>query len=86
MTDVIAEEYKGYSTFAEVENLTLRAYNQYMVLRNMGESKLLQLQEEYLNNLNVKDKLRLMAISYFIKQHGVEETQRQLNEMVDVNG
>lgn len=74
----IAEDFKGYSTFIEVENKMLRAYNQWNVLANMKESKLFQLMEEYIDKLSAKDKLGLMIISEYIKAKGLPETRREL--------
>ena len=77
-TDYIVEEFKGYSTFVEIEAPMLKAYNQYITLSNMRESKLLQLSEDYYNNLKNSDKLGLMFISEYIREKGLEETKREL--------
>lgn len=74
----IAENFKGYSTFIEVENKMLRAYNQWNILSNMKESKLFQLMEEYIDFLSDKDKLGVMIISEYIKAKGLDETRREL--------
>ena len=74
----IAETFKGYSTFIEVENRMLRAYNQWTVLFNMRESKLYQFMEDYINKLSKEDRLGLHIISEYIKEKGLEETKREL--------
>jgi hypothetical protein len=74
----IAETFKGYSTFIEVENRMLRAYNQWSVLSNMKESKLYQFMEDYINKLSKEDRLGLHIISEYIKAKGLEETKREL--------
>jgi hypothetical protein len=76
--NVIAESFKGYSTFIEVENVLLRAYNQYMTLRNLVENKLFQLSEDYYLNLSTGDRLRLLVIKESFAIKGEAETKRQL--------
>lgn len=74
----IAETYKGYSTFIEVTDRTLRAFNQWNVLNSMKDSKLFQLMEEYMDFLPKDDKLGLMVIAEYIKAKGIEETKREI--------
>ena len=77
-TSVIAEEFKGYSTFVEVDNRMLRAFNQWNVLSNMKENKLFQLMEDYINNLKKSDRVGLMIVTEYIRAKGLEETRREL--------
>lgn len=74
----IAEQHKGYSTFGEVGNKTLRAYNQYNVLCNMHENGLDALGTEYIETLPVEDRYRLMMMVQYIKMKGLEETKREI--------
>lgn len=74
----IAEEFKGYSTFVEIENKMLKAYNQWNVLSNMKENKLFVLMEEYLAYLPKIDKLALGIITTYIQMKGLDETKREL--------
>lgn len=74
----IAESFKGYSTFIEVGNKTLRAYNQWSVLASMRENKLFQLMEDYIQHISKEDRLGLMVMSEYIKAKGLEETKREL--------
>ena len=74
----IAETYKGYSTFIEVANRSLRAFNQWNVLNSMRDNKLFQLMEDYMDFLSKDDKLGLMVIAEYIKAKGLEETKREL--------
>lgn len=77
-TSVIAEEFKGYSTFVEIDNRMLRAFNQWNVLSNMKENKLFQLMEDYINNLKASDRVGLMIVTEYIRAKGLEETRREL--------
>lgn len=76
--DAIVQEFKGYSTFTEIESTTLRSYNQWTVLNNMKENKLFQLMEEYVNNLPKSDQFALLITSEYIKAKGLEEVKREL--------
>lgn len=77
-TEFIAEEFKGYSLFVEIEEPMLKAYNQWTVLNNMRENKLFQLMEDYINKLKNSDKIGLMVIAEYITAKGLEETKREL--------
>ena len=77
-TDIIKNEFKGYSTFVEVANPTLKAYNQWSVLSNLKEARLFQLMEDYLDNLPRSDVLGIQIISEYINHHGLDETRREL--------
>lgn len=72
------DEHKGYSLFSDVENKTLRAYNQYNILSNMHENKLDALGTEYINALPLEDRYRLMMMVQYIKLKGLEETKREI--------
>lgn len=76
--DAIVQEFKGYSTFVEIESTTMRSYNQWTVLNNMKENKLFQLMEEYVNNLPKSDQFALLITSEYIKAKGLEEVKREL--------
>lgn len=76
--ELIVEEFKGYSTFTEVSNRMLRAYNQWNVLTNMHENGLDALGEEYIANLPKMDKVGLAIIINYIRNKGLEETKREL--------
>lgn len=78
MNELIAEEFKGYSTFVEVENKMLKAYNQYNVLSNMREAKLFQLMEDYLAHIGNEARIGLYVITEYIRAKGIEETRREL--------
>lgn len=86
MTDVnvaagtasIQEEFKGYSTFIELEDKSLRAYNQWTVLYNLKNNKLFQLMEDYLHNLPKEDKAAVGNMGWRIKREGLEEVKRQM--------
>lgn len=78
MNELIVEEFKGYSTFVEITNRMLRAYNQYNVLVNMHENKLDELGKEYIANLPQLDRVGLAIITKYIQAHGLEETKREL--------
>jgi hypothetical protein len=80
--EFIAEEFKGYSTFVEIDSPLLRAYNQYTVLSNMRENRLYQLMTEYIDKIGDEARLGLMVITEYIKAKGLEETKRELQ----VNG
>lgn len=71
---------KGYSTFQEIENNMLRAYNQYNVLTNLRENKLLGVMEEYINSLSKTDRIGLALIVEYINAKGIEETKREIIE------
>lgn len=86
MTDVIAEDYKGYSTFVEVKDVTLRAFNQWNILSNMRENKLFQLMEDYISNLPKTDRVGLLIVSEYISKKGLEETKRELISSGKLNG
>lgn len=77
-TDVIAEEFKGYSTFTEITDRMLRAYNQWNVLSNMRENDLNTLGQEYIANLPKADKVGLAIITMYIQKNGLEETKREI--------
>lgn len=78
MNELIVEEFKGYSTFVEVENKMLKAYNQYNVLSNMREAKLFQLMEDYLAYIGNEARIGLYVITEYIRAKGIEETKREL--------
>lgn len=78
MNEFIAEEFKGYSTFIEIDNPMLKAYNQYNVLSNMRENKLFQLMEDYLGYIGNEARMGLYIITEYIRAKGVEETRREL--------
>jgi hypothetical protein len=78
MNEFIVEEFKGYSTFVEITNPMLKAYNQYNVLSNMREAKLFQLMEDYLANLTQEARVGLYIITEYIRAKGIEETKREL--------
>lgn len=77
-TDVIAEDFKGYSTFTEIKNRTLRAFNQWNVLASMNENNLKELGVEYINHLPQTDRVGLAIITQYIRTKGLEETKREL--------
>lgn len=72
------DHHKGYSLFSDVENKTLRAFNQYNILSNMHENKLDALGTEYINALPMEDRYRLMMMVQYIKLKGLEETKREI--------
>lgn len=74
----IAEEFKGYSTFIELEDPILRSYNQWTVLYNLKNNKLFQLMEDYLLNLPKEDKAAVGNMGWRIKREGLEEVKRQM--------
>lgn len=76
--DAIVQEFKGYSTFVEIESPLLRSFNQWQLLNNLKENKLFQLMEEYVNNLPKSDQFALLITSEYIKEKGLEETKREL--------
>lgn len=78
MNELIAEEFKGYSTFIEINNPMLKACNQYNVLSNMRENKLFQLMEDYLAYIGHEARMGLYIITEYIRAKGVEETRREL--------
>ena len=78
MSDVIVNEFKGYSLFSEIENKMLRAYNQWNVVSNLTQNGLIELANEYLGNLPAADKVGLTIISTYIKMKGLEETKREI--------
>jgi len=78
MNELIAEEFKGYSTFIEINNPMLKAYNQYNVLSNMRENKLFQLMEDYLAHIGNEARMGLYIITEYIRAKGIEETKREL--------
>lgn len=77
-TDVIVEEFKGYSTFTEIADRMLRAFNQWNVLANMHENGLDTLGAEYITNLPKADRVGLTIMSMYINKHGYEETKREI--------
>ena len=78
MSDIIVNEFKGYSLFTEIENKMLRAYNQWNVVSNLTQNGLKELAYEYLENLPKEDKVGLTIISTYIKMKGLEETKREI--------
>lgn len=78
MSDVIVNEFKGYSLFTEIENKMFRAYNQWNVVSNLTQNGLIELANEYLGNLPKQDKVGLTIISTYIKMKGLEETKREI--------
>jgi hypothetical protein len=78
MSDVIAEEFKGYSTFTEIGNRMLRAFNQWNVLAGMHENKLDHIGVEYINNLPQTDRVSLAIVTQYIRTKGLDETKREL--------
>jgi hypothetical protein len=74
----IAETFKGYSTFIEVENHTLRNFNQWTAISNIRELGLLPLVGEYLAKLTAKDQLGVFAMAEYIRQKGIVEVRREL--------
>ena len=78
MSDVIVNEFKGYSLFSEIENKMLRAYNQWNVISNMTQNGYKELAYDYLNTLPQEDKVGLTIITTYIKMKGLEETKREI--------
>ena len=78
MSDVIVNEFKGYSLFSEIENKMLRAYNQWNVISNMTQNGYKELAYDYLNTLTQEDKVGLTIITTYIKMKGLEETKREI--------
>jgi hypothetical protein len=78
MSDVIVNEFKGYSLFSEIENKMLRAYNQWNVISNLTQNGYQELAYEYLNTLPQEDKVGLTIITTYIKMKGLEETKREI--------
>jgi hypothetical protein len=78
MSDVIVNEFKGYSLFSEIENKMLRAYNQWNVISNLTQNGLAELAEGYINTLPQEDKVGLTIITTYIKMKGLEETKREI--------
>lgn len=78
MSDVIVNEFKGYSLFTEIENKMLRAYNQWNIVSNLTQNGLKELAYEYVENLPKEDKVGLTIISTYIKMKGLEETKHEI--------
>lgn len=74
----IVNEFKGYSTFIELEDPILRSYNQWTVLYNLKNNKLFQLMEDYLLNLPKEDRAAVGNMGWRIKREGLEEVKRQM--------
>lgn len=78
MSDVIVNEFKGYSLFSEIENKMLRAYNQWNVMSNLVQNKLTDIADGYLAALPDEDRVGLSIITTYIKMKGLEETKREI--------
>jgi hypothetical protein len=78
MSDVIVNEFKGYSLFSEIENKMLRAYNQWNVVSNLTQNGLKELASNYLDVLPKEDKVGLSIITTYIQMKGLEETKREI--------
>lgn len=67
-----------YSTFDEIDDRKLRAFNQYNVLANMAEQGFNGLGMDYLNSLSPTDRMSLAFLAEYIKRKGIEETRREI--------
>lgn len=78
LTNDNATEVAGYSTFQDVEQPMLRAWNQYNVLTNLKGASLDDVGLKYLNSLSPRDRMALMVMIEYINVKGVEETKREI--------
>lgn len=76
--DNVAVEFGGYSTFQDVDDRKLRAWNQYNVLCNLNESKLDDVGAKYISLLTIEDRVALVVIIEYVNIRGYDETKRQV--------
>lgn len=73
-----ATDVHGYSTFQDIDNVMLRAWNQYNVLSNLNEAGLLGVGHSYIEALTKTDRLALYVMVEYIKEKGLENTKREI--------
>lgn len=73
-----AETFKGYSTFTEIDNPILRAFNQWNILSTMTQNGLDAIGLEYIAQLPREHQFSLAEMCQYIKKHGLEETKRSI--------
>ena len=77
MTEFVTEVH-GYSTFQDIENPMLRAWNQYNILCNLNEANLLGIGNSYIEALSKRDRLGLFVMLEYVKEKGVENTRQEI--------
>lgn len=73
------DEFKGYPTFDDVKNPTLRTWNRMNVIFNMKEFlKNNDMVTRYMQKFNKDDQLAIGRLAIKIKKNGYENTRREI--------
>lgn len=72
--------YKGYSLFNDVEDVSLRTWNRCVVLCNVNKDHGEAFVEGYSSRLGKVEKMQMMAMLHYIKARGAEEVRKEINQ------
>ena len=75
----IENEFQGFSTFDEVEDRTLKAYNRCVMLFNIRETHSEELAERYAEQISEEERFHMFLMFNYVQERGLEVVKRELS-------
>ncbi len=77
-------EWRGYSTFKDVPDITIRAWNRITTIFNITENNSREMAEEYLSLFNKDDRTSIAILLAYTSEKGKDYVAREIQRNFSV--